>query len=111
MSSGDLRWRHSRGWYLHSRREQAEIERCILFDALAGRQLARIPAAAQCLDQGGARDQTALADVEGGLGVGECRLLGDDDARIDDGADQILVVDDPLGSKAAATALSWASAC
>jgi hypothetical protein len=31
-------------------RERAEVERCVLFDALAARQLRGVPAAAQCLD-------------------------------------------------------------
>src|SRR6516165_3092873 len=97
MSSVDLRCGQSRVSYLRGRRKRAEVERCVLLDALAARQLRRVPSAAQCLDQGSARNETTLAYVDGRLGIGERCLLGDDDARIGDSTGQILVVDDPLG--------------
>ena len=60
----------------------------------AARQLTRTPTAAQRLDQCGAGDETALPDVDGGLGISESGLLCDDDTGIGDGAGQILVVDE-----------------
>src|SRR6266850_7732080 len=88
------RRRRSATSHLRRRRERAEIERSVLVDALAARQLSGVPAAAQRLDQGGARDETTLADIDGRNSIGECGLIGDDNARIRDGAGQILVIDD-----------------
>ena len=78
-------------------RQGIKIQRGILFDALAAWELRRVPATAQRLDQRGASDEAALADVYGSLGIGERRLIGDDNAGIGDCAGQILVVEDPRG--------------
>ena len=92
----DEEWRLPRS-DLVRRRERAEVERCILFDALTARQLRGVPAAAHCLDQRGTGDEPALPDIDGRLGVGQRSLIGDNNAGIRDGAGQILVVDDPRG--------------
>jgi hypothetical protein len=70
--------RRSATSHLRSRRERAEIERSVLFDALAARQLSGVPPAAQRLDQRGTRDEPALANVDGRHGVAERSLIGDD---------------------------------
>ena len=54
-----------------------------------------VPAAAQRLDQRRARDEPALADIDGRLGVGQRCLIGDDNTGERDGAGQILIVEDP----------------
>src|SRR6266478_2452932 len=91
------RRRRSATSHLRRRRERAKVERSVLIDALAARQLCGIPAAAKRLDQSGAGDETTLADIDRRHGVGQRGLIGDDDARIRDGAGQILVIEDPRG--------------
>src|SRR5690348_3299486 len=84
-------------YFVERRRQGAEIERSIFFDALAARQLTCVPPAAQRLNERGARDEPALPDIDGRLGVGQRRLIGDDNTGKRDGAGQILVVEDPRG--------------
>src|SRR5438128_6294186 len=71
------RRRRSAASHLRRRRERAEVERSVLVDALAARQLCGVPAAAKRLDQGDARDETTLADIDGRNSIGECGLIGD----------------------------------
>jgi hypothetical protein len=78
-------------------RKWAKVERGVFFDAFAAWQLCRVPTTAQCLDQGGARDELALSNVDRSLGVGQRGLIGDDNTGIRDGSGEILVVDDSRG--------------